>query len=66
MVSVVNCFTIPAGREETFVQLWQEVNACMAREPGYADHRLHRSLAPDAQSVHEGPPQLQPAVSRNN
>ncbi len=47
-VPFVNCFEVPAGREETFLALWQEVNAYMAAKPGYVCHRLHRSLAPDA------------------
>jgi len=44
----VNCFEVPAGREESFLALWRQVNAYMADKPGYVSHRLHRSLAPDA------------------
>lgn len=47
-VPFVNCFEIPPGQEETFLALWQKVNAYMAAKPGYVSHRLHRSLAPDA------------------
>ncbi len=47
-VPFVNCFEVPAGREEPFFVLWREVNAYMAAKPGYVCHRLHRSLSPDA------------------
>ncbi|HTT26939.1 MAG TPA: antibiotic biosynthesis monooxygenase family protein [Solirubrobacteraceae bacterium] len=44
----MNCFEVPAGHEDAFLALWQEVNAYMATKPGYVSHRLHRSLAPEA------------------
>ncbi len=47
-VPFVNCFEVPAGREDAFLALWQEVNTHMAAQPGYVGHRLHRSLTPDA------------------
>jgi heme-degrading monooxygenase HmoA len=48
MVTLVNCFEIPAGREDEFFALWQEVNNYMRGKPGYLGHKLHRALAPDA------------------
>lgn len=48
VVTLVNCFEIPAGREEEFFALWQQVNNYMRQKKGYLEHRLHRSLAPDA------------------
>lgn len=48
VVPFVNCFEVPAGHEDAFLTLWQEVNAYMAGKPGYISHRLHRSLAPEA------------------
>src|SRR5690349_21565819 len=47
-VTLVNCFDIPAGREDEFFALWQEVNAYMRQKPGYLGHRLHRAVAGDA------------------
>lgn len=47
-VPFVNCFEVPAGREDDFFALWQEVNRYMAAKPGYLNHRLHRSLTPEA------------------
>jgi heme-degrading monooxygenase HmoA len=44
----VNCFEVPAGRDEQFLSLFREVNTYMQAKPGYLSHRLHRSLAPDA------------------
>ena len=49
-VTLVNCFEIPAGREDEFFELWQQVNTYMQSKPGYVGHKLHRSLAPDARS----------------
>ncbi len=48
MVQLINCFEVPAGREDEFFALWREVNAYMVRKPGYLSHQLHRSLTEDA------------------
>ncbi|PYV81411.1 MAG: antibiotic biosynthesis monooxygenase [Acidobacteria bacterium] len=48
MVTLVNCFEVPAGREEEFFSMWQQVNTYMHGKKGYLEHKLHRSLAPDA------------------
>jgi heme oxygenase (mycobilin-producing) len=48
VVTLVNCFEVPAGREDEFFALWQKVNEYMREKPGYLGHKLHRSLAPDA------------------
>lgn len=48
MVTFVNCFTVPAGQEGRFLELWTAVNAAMATKPGYLDHTLHRSVDPGA------------------
>lgn len=47
-VTLVNCFEIPAGRENEFFELWEQVNTYMRQKKGYLGHKLHRSLAPDA------------------
>ena len=48
-LTLVNCFEIPAGREDEFFALWQQVNTYMRQKRGYLEHKLHRSLAADAQ-----------------
>lgn len=48
MVVLVNCFKVPAGREDEFFALWREVNSYMRGKTGYLSHKLHRSIAPDA------------------
>lgn len=48
-VTLINRFQVPAGREEEFLALWQQVNDYMRKKRGYIGHRLHRSLAPDAE-----------------
>ena len=47
-IILVNCFEVPAGREEEFFKRWQQVNAYMRKKKGYLEHKLHRSLASDA------------------
>jgi heme-degrading monooxygenase HmoA len=47
-VTLINLFEVPAGREEAFGLLWEQVNAYMRAQPGYLGHRLHRALADDA------------------
>ena len=48
VVTLVNCFEVPVGREDEFFTLWKEVNAYMQAKPGYLGHTLHKSLAPNA------------------
>jgi heme-degrading monooxygenase HmoA len=48
MVEFVNCFEVPAGGEDAFFAVWQQVNAYMTGKPGYLGHQLFRSLSPDA------------------
>jgi heme-degrading monooxygenase HmoA len=47
-ITLVNCFEVPAGREDEFFAMWKQVNTYMRQKPGYLEHKLHRSLAPDA------------------
>jgi heme-degrading monooxygenase HmoA len=44
----INLFEVPAGRDEAFRALWQQVNTYMQGQPGYQGHRLHRALGGDA------------------
>ena len=48
VVTLVNCFQVPQGREQEFFSLWQQVNTYMRGKKGYLEHKLHRSLVPDA------------------
>jgi heme-degrading monooxygenase HmoA len=47
-VTFINCFEVPAGREDEFFSLWSEVNRYMRTRPGYLSHRLHRAILPGA------------------
>jgi heme-degrading monooxygenase HmoA len=47
-VTLINCFEIPAGREEEFLRVFQQVNAFMRLQPGYLSHKMHRALTPDS------------------
>lgn len=47
-IRFINLFTVPAGRDERFLELWKRVNVYMAAQPGYLNHRLHRAVSDDA------------------
>jgi len=47
-VTFINCFTVPTGREDRFMELWNRVNSYVSAQPGYVDHRLHRARSDDA------------------
>jgi heme-degrading monooxygenase HmoA len=48
VVTLINCFEVPDGREEEFFAGFQKVNAYMRAKNGYVSHKMHRSMAPDA------------------
>jgi len=48
-IVLINRFQVPAGREDEFLAMWQQVNSYMRKKNGYLGHKLHRSLAPDAE-----------------
>lgn len=45
---LINCFEMPAGREEDFLAAFGQMNAHMAARPGFVGNWLHRSLTADA------------------
>ncbi len=49
MVTLINCFEVPPGRDDAFLGLWSQVNEYMRSKPGYRNHRLHRASSPQAQ-----------------
>jgi heme-degrading monooxygenase HmoA len=48
VVRFINCFEVPAGREDEFLSRFAVVNDFMAARPGYLRHRLHRSIGTEA------------------
>jgi heme-degrading monooxygenase HmoA len=48
VVTLINCFEVPAEHEQEFFSGFQKVNAYMRAKKGYVSHKMHRSLAPDA------------------
>jgi heme-degrading monooxygenase HmoA len=47
-VTVINCFEVPAGRDDEFLEAWGKVNSYMEGKPGYLRHTLHRAITADA------------------
>jgi heme oxygenase (mycobilin-producing) len=49
MITLINAFEITqVGKEDEFIQLWNETADLMKKEPGFIDTKLHRSLDPKA------------------
>jgi heme-degrading monooxygenase HmoA len=48
MIRFINCFEVPVGRDEEFLEFWGAINAYMQGKPGYLGHWLHRAVADDA------------------
>lgn len=47
-VILINPFTIPKGKVEEAIVLWEAGRDFLAQQPGYISTKLHRSLSPDA------------------
>ena len=47
-VTLINCFTVPDGRDEVFEQMWTEASMYFRARPGFVSLRLHRAVTPDA------------------
>jgi len=47
-VVFINCFEVPVGREEAFLELWEQIDSYMVQKPGFQWRRLHRSLDDNA------------------
>ena len=48
-VVLMNCFVVPEGRDEAFVELWSETSEYFRAQPGFRSLRLHRAVSTDAQ-----------------
>lgn len=47
-VTLINSFSVAAGRDAAFEQLWAEASDFFRAQPGFVSLRLHRALAPAA------------------
>ena len=45
---LINCFQVPAEREEEFLKLWHEADALLRTRGGYLTTRLYKALQPDS------------------
>lgn len=41
--TLIDLFTVPAGRDDEFTALYREVNGFMRQQPGFLGYRLHRA-----------------------
>jgi heme-degrading monooxygenase HmoA len=42
-ITLINSFTVPAGKEEEFLQAWRDTIDHFATAPGFIQARLHRN-----------------------
>ncbi len=47
-VTLINVFSVPRGKEDEFVQWWQDVKAHITAQPGFISGTFHRSIKPDS------------------
>ncbi len=47
-VTLINTFTVPAGKEAEALEYWDEAAAFMRRQPGYLSTALHQTILSDA------------------
>jgi heme-degrading monooxygenase HmoA len=48
-VVLMNCFVVPEGRDEAFLELWTETSLYFRAQPGFVSLKLHRAASVDAQ-----------------
>jgi heme-degrading monooxygenase HmoA len=48
-VVLVNCFVVPEGRDDAFLELWTETSEYFRAQPGFVSLKLHRAASVDAQ-----------------
>jgi len=48
-VVLINPFEVPAGKEDEFVDRWQQAAAYLRQREGFVSTRLHQSLDPQAE-----------------
>ncbi len=45
-VTLMNSFRVPEGRDEAFLELWEETSRFFRSQPGFLSLRLHRAVTP--------------------
>ena len=48
-VTLINVFSVPHGKEEEFVEWWQDVKGTITKQPGFISGKFHRSVKLDSQ-----------------
>ncbi len=48
-VILINPFTVPEGKLDEAIAMWEAGRDFLAQQPGYVSTKLHQSLSPDAQ-----------------
>ena len=47
-VTLINCFTVAADRDDVFEKMWTETSMYFRAQPGFVSLRLHRAVTPGA------------------
>jgi heme-degrading monooxygenase HmoA len=48
-VTLINCFEVPEGRDDAFLDLWSQTSSYFRAQKGYRSLRFHQALSPNAQ-----------------
>jgi len=43
-VTLINVFSVPKGKEDAFLQLWEKVKGDITKQPGFISGKFHKSL----------------------
>ncbi len=46
-VTLINLFSVPNGKEDEFVKLWEAIKVDITKQPGFISGKFHKSLKPD-------------------
>ena len=47
-VTLINLFSVPKGKEDEFVRLWEAIKVDITKQPGFISGKFHMSLKPDS------------------
>ena len=47
-VTLINLFSVPKGKEDEFIRLWEAIKVDITKQPGFISGKFHMSLKPDS------------------
>ncbi len=47
-VTLINVFSVPKGKEDEFVRVWEDIKIDITKQPGFIRGKFHKSTKPDS------------------